>query len=66
MTIGSRVQVPIETLIKVPKATAATNRKGVSLMQPTLVMGRSLIDFVSYKNIGPGLYDWEEDGEFTA
>ena len=66
VTIGCRVPTPLATLVKVPKETSSSDGEHVDLVQPTLAPGRDPIDLGPIKNLGPGLYDWEDDGEFTA
>jgi hypothetical protein len=40
--------------------------ENVGVLHPILAVGKNPINLGPIKNLGPGLYDWEDDGKFIA
>lgn len=66
VTIGSKhapTKLPVEGK---PKFEDEPHVENVGFLYPTLIGEKTSIDLGPIKNLGPGLYDWEDDGEFTT
>jgi hypothetical protein len=64
--IGSRNTLTDSPVGEKIQPTREAKVENVRVLHPTLTTGKAPIDLGPIRNLGPGLYDWEDDGEFTA